>query len=127
MEQVVAKKLAEMEAMTQHIPGVPTLLKKIQPYSYTDYLFVNSIALVEMPKKLLFPNMKLYDGTTDPTNHIASFKQMMFTATIWRELCEACICKSFGSYLMGLAQQWYTNLFNNYISSFAQLTNTFLE
>ena len=51
----------------------------------------------------------------------------MFTAVILREQREACMCKSFGSSLQGLALQWYTNLANNSISSFAQLTDTFVE
>ena len=71
--------------------------------------------------------MKTYDGTTDPTDHIASYKQRMFTTAIWREQHEACICKSFGSNLQGPALQWYTNLANNSISSFTQLTDTFVE
>ena len=37
------------------------------------------------------------------------------------------MCKSFGSSLQGLALQWYTNMANNFISSFAQLTDTFVE
>ncbi|KAL5581265.1 hypothetical protein UlMin_013707 [Ulmus minor] len=51
----------------------------------------------------------------------------MFTATIPRDLREACMCKSFGSSLIGPALQWFTNLPNNSISSFAQLTDTFVE
>ena len=35
--------------------------------------------------------------------------------------------KSFGSNLQGPALKWYTNLANNSISSFAQLTDTFVE
>ncbi|KAL5573698.1 hypothetical protein UlMin_023295 [Ulmus minor] len=69
----------------------------------------------------------MYNGTTDPTDHIASYKQRMFTAAIPREQREACMCKSFGSSLQGPALQWYTNLANNSISSFAQLTDTFVE
>ncbi|KAL5575504.1 hypothetical protein UlMin_017203 [Ulmus minor] len=69
----------------------------------------------------------MYDGTTDPTDHIASYKQRMFTAAIPREQGEACMCKSFCSSLQGPALQWYTNLANNSISSFAQLTDTFVE
>ena len=56
----------------------PTTLKKSQPHSYADYSFVDSIALIEMPKKFSFPNMKLYDGTIDLTNYIASYKQRTF-------------------------------------------------
>ena len=37
------------------------------------------------------------------------------------------MCKSFGSSLQGPALQWYTNLANNSISSFAQLMDTFVE
>ena len=80
-----------------------------------------------MPKKFTLPNMKPYDGTTDPTYHIASYKQRMFTAVIPRDLREACICKSFRSSLIGPALQWFTNLPKNSISSFAQLTDTFVE
>ena len=95
----MAKKFAEMEAMIQKIPRVPTLLKKSLPHSYADSTFVDSIALVEMPKKFSFPNMKMYDGTTNPMDHITSYKQRMFTIAIPREQLEACMCKSFGSSL----------------------------
>ena len=51
----------------------------------------------------------------------------MFTTAIPRDLREACMCKGFGSSLIGPALQWYTNLPNNSISTFAQLTDTFVE
>ena len=51
----------------------------------------------------------------------------MFTNTILKDLREACMCKEFCLSLIGLALQWYTNLPNNLICSFAQLTNTFFE
>ncbi|KAL5546684.1 hypothetical protein UlMin_006371 [Ulmus minor] len=127
IEQAVAKRFTEMEALIQKIPGVPAPIKKSLPHSYADSPFVDSIALIEMPRKFSFPNMRMYDGTTDPTDHIASYKQRMFTAAIPREQREACMCKSFGSSLQGPALQWYTNLANNSISSFAQLTDTFVE
>lgn len=127
LEQALSKRLAKMEAMIQRISGVPTPLWKSQPYSYVDSPFVNDITLIEMPKKFTFPNMKIYNGTTDPLDHIASYKQRMFTAAIPCDLQQACMCKSFGSSLMGLALQWYTNLPNNSTFSFAELTNTFVE
>ena len=106
MEQAMVKKLVEMEAMIQRIPEVPTPLKKSQPYSYVDSMFVDSIALIEIPKKFSFPNIKLYDGTTDPIDHIASYKQCMFTATIPCEHQESCMYKSFGSSLTRTTLQW---------------------
>ena len=44
-----------------------------------------------------------------------------------RELRETYMCKGFRSSLAGPALQWYTNLPKNSISSFAQLTDTFVE
>ena len=37
------------------------------------------------------------------------------------------MCKGFSSSLIGPALQWYTNLLNNSICSFTQLTNMFIE
>ena len=82
IEQAMAKRFAEMEALIQKIPRVPAPIKKSLPHSYADSPFVDFIALIEMPRKFSFPNMKMYDGTTDPTDHIASYKQRMFTAAI---------------------------------------------
>ncbi|XP_062075395.1 uncharacterized protein LOC133779450 [Humulus lupulus] len=127
IEQIIARKLESMEAMIQRIPGVPTLIKKSLPISFADSPFVDAISLVEMPKKFVFPLMKMYDGTTDPNDHIASYKQRMFTAAIPHELRMACMCKGFGSSQVGPALQWYTNLLNNSIASFAQLTDVFVK
>ena len=92
-----------MEALIQKIPGVPAPIKKSLSYSYVDSPFVDSITLIKMPRKFSFPNMKMYDGMTDPTDHITSYKQRMLTVAIPREQREACMCKSFGSSLQGLA------------------------
>ena len=73
--------------MIQKIPGVPAPIKKSLPHSYADSPFVDSIALIEMPKKFSFPNMKMYDGTTNPTNYIASYKQSPFRENSMRPVC----------------------------------------
>lgn len=75
IEQAVAKHFAEMEALIQKIPGVPKPIKKSLPHSYAYSPFVDSNALIEMPRKFSFPNMKTYDGSTDPTDHIAFYIQ----------------------------------------------------
>ncbi|XP_074301216.1 uncharacterized protein LOC141632575 [Silene latifolia] len=63
--------------------------------------------------------MTLYDGTEDPLEHIIQYKhKMMVVVATWPEK-EACMCKGFGSTLSGAALQWFVNLLNNSISSFA--------
>ncbi|KAL2467016.1 Retrotrans gag domain-containing protein [Abeliophyllum distichum] len=91
--------------MVQRIPRVPAPIKKSAASCFTDSPFDDKIALAEMSKKFSFPNMKLYDGTTDPDDHIAQYRQRMFTAAILRDLREACMCKGFDFSLMGPAQQ----------------------
>ncbi|XP_057775342.1 uncharacterized protein LOC130994313 [Salvia miltiorrhiza] len=80
-----------------------------------------------MPKKFSFPHMKMFDGASDPDDHIAQYRQRMFTIAIPRDMREVCMFKGFGSSLIGSALQWYTNLPNNSISSFAQLTDVFVQ
>ena len=88
-----------MEALIQKISAVPAPIKRSNANSFTDSPFVDAIVLVEMPKKFSFPNMKQYEGTTDSDDHIAQYKQRMFTAAIPRDLREVCMCKAFGSSL----------------------------
>lgn len=70
--------------------------------SYADSPFADDIALIDIPKRFFVPNMEMYDGSTDPQEHIAQYKQRMFTVPIPRELREPCMCKGFGSTLTGL-------------------------
>ena len=60
-----------MEDLIRRIPGMPTLIKKNYVNSYADSPFIDNNALVEMTQKFSFPNIKLYDGTTDLDNYIA--------------------------------------------------------
>ena len=63
-----------MEDLIRRVPGMSAPIKKISINSYVDSPFTDNIALVEMPYKLSFPNMKLYDETSDSNDHIAQYK-----------------------------------------------------
>nr|XP_017250644.1 PREDICTED: uncharacterized protein LOC108221266 [Daucus carota subsp. sativus] len=119
------KELQALKEMVQRIPGVPKPLEKAAPMSYADSPFSDNIALVEMPKRFAVPAMKTYDGTTDPQEHVAQYKQRMFTVSITKELREPCMCKGFGSTLTGPALQWYVSLPNGSIETFADLVDAF--
>ncbi|KAK9723640.1 hypothetical protein RND81_05G014900 [Saponaria officinalis] len=109
------------------IPGIPDPLKEVSPDSFADSPFADSIALKEIPKKFTVPGMRLYDGTTDPQDYIAQYKQRMLTIPIPRDLREACLCKGFGSTLCGPALQWLVGIPNSTIKSFANLVNSFVQ
>ena len=67
----ILKKFSEIEALIQRILGVLAQIKKSAPSCYANSPFVDEIAMVEMPQKFSFPNMKLYDGTSDLDDHMA--------------------------------------------------------
>ena len=61
----------------------------------------------------------------DPEEHIAQYKQRMFTVPISRDYREPCMCKGFGSTLTGPALQWFVSLQNGTIASFVDLVDAF--
>ncbi|KAL5775780.1 hypothetical protein ACOSP7_013337 [Xanthoceras sorbifolium] len=64
-----------MEALIQCILRMPAAIKKSSINSFTDSPFVDVIALVKMPRMFSFPNMKHYDDTTYPDDHIATMSR----------------------------------------------------
>ncbi|XP_074267160.1 uncharacterized protein LOC141590468 [Silene latifolia] len=69
--------------------------------------------------------MTLYDGTTDPLDHINHYKHKMMMIPATGSLNEACMCKGFGLTLSGAALQCFVGLPNKSITSFADLVNAF--
>ncbi|XP_056685489.1 uncharacterized protein [Spinacia oleracea] len=69
--------------------------------------------------------MPMYDGTSDPRDHILTYKQRMMKIPVPKHVREACLCKGFCSTLVGPALKWLTSLPNGCITSFAHLDNMF--
>lgn len=111
----IARRFAERKVLIQWIPRFPIPIKKSVASYYVDSPLVDAIVLVEMLRKFNYPDKKMFDEETDPDNHIAQYHQRMFIAGILRVMGETCICKGFGSSLIGITLQWYTNLPNNSI------------
>ncbi|XP_056848904.1 uncharacterized protein LOC130499036 [Raphanus sativus] len=113
--------------MVERLPGVAPLIRRSNQGLYSDTPFVEEIASVEMPRKFSFPSIKMYEGTGNPDNHIAQYKQGILAVAIPQDAREATMCKGFGSTLTGLALQWYINLPTKSIKSFAALSDKFVE
>ncbi|KAF3583889.1 hypothetical protein F2Q69_00030220 [Brassica cretica] len=127
LEKMFSKRFDAMQSMVERLPGVAPPIRRSNPDSYADTPFVEGIASVEMPRKFSFPSIKMYDGTGDPDDHIVQYKQRMLAVALPKESREATMCKGFGSTLIGPALQWYINLPTKSISSFASLSDKFVE
>ncbi|XP_048620015.1 uncharacterized protein LOC125590479 [Brassica napus] len=113
--------------MVERLPGVAPPIRRRNPDSYADTHFAEEIASVEMPRKFSFPSIKMYNGTGDPDDDIAQYKQRMLAVALPKESHEATMCKGFGFTLIRPALQWYINLPTRFISSFAGLSDKFVE
>ncbi|KAL0745136.1 hypothetical protein Bca101_100993 [Brassica carinata] len=105
LEQIFSKRFDAMQSMVERLPGVAPPIRRSNPDSYADTPFVEDIASVEMPRKYSFPSIKMYDGTGDPDDHIARYKQRMLAVALPKESREATMS----------------------ISSFAGLSDKFVE
>ncbi|KAF2531503.1 hypothetical protein F2Q70_00030526 [Brassica cretica] len=124
---MLSKRFDAMQSMVERLPEVAPPIQRSNHDSYADTPFAEEIASIEMPRKFSFPSIKMYDGTGDPDDHIAQYKQRMLAVALPRESREATMCKGFGSTLIGPALQWYINLPTRSISSFASLSDKFVE
>ncbi|KAJ9542681.1 hypothetical protein OSB04_029187 [Centaurea solstitialis] len=113
-------------ALLAKLPGAAVPVEVEPKTGFQASPFVDEIALVNVPKKYSIPAFATkYSGATDPVEHVAQYKQLMWTVPIPVQYQEVCMCKSFGSTLTGAALQWLNNLKPKSIGSFAELVNQF--
>ena len=121
------REIEELKKIIQQVPGAPKQIPKYAQTSYVDSPFARWITETQLPKRFTYPSMNQYDGTGDPDEHMAHFKQRMLAAPILDSAREACMCKGFGMSLTGPALKWFTKLPVRSISSFAQLQEQFTQ
>nr|XP_043615923.1 uncharacterized protein LOC122587824 [Erigeron canadensis] len=85
--------------------------------------FTKRISDFQFPSKIKMPsNVKMYDGTTDPDDHMGVFsgaaKVEQWSMPVW--------CHMFGQTLFGSARVWYDSLARGSIDSFEELRQKFL-
>ncbi|KAJ0588958.1 putative retrotransposon gag domain-containing protein [Helianthus annuus] len=121
----MARELQKLKDMISSVPGVVKPILEIADGSHKISRFAPPICDAEIPKRFHVPTMKLYDGSTDPEEHIAQYRERMEINPIPERLKEACLCKGFGSTLTGSALKWLLSLPPYSITSFANLVNLF--
>ncbi len=67
------------------------------------------------------PQVEPYNGTTDPLNHLESYRALMAL----QRSSEAVLCKAFPATLRGTARLWFSGLKPSMVSSFEQLGRQF--
>ena len=73
------------------------------------------------PKKFGQPKFNIYDGRSDPADHVRHYKQMM---AYWRNE-EALMCRMFPKSLGDTALRWFDKLHSGKINNFRELVEQF--
>ena len=80
--------------------------------------FTWRIEKAKFPRRFHQPTFVMYNGRTDPIEHVSQFKQKM---TVHSQ-DEALMCRVFPSSLGPMPMRWFDGLKKNSINSFRKLT-----
>ena len=80
--------------------------------------FTSRIEGAILPRRFQQPNFTIYNGNTDPVEHVSQFNQRM----VVHSKNEVLICKVFPSSLGLAAMRWFNGLKENSVDSYRQLT-----
>ena len=83
--------------------------------------FMRKIEGAKLPWRFHQPTFTIYNGQTDPVEHVSQFNQRM--AVYLKD--EALMCKIFFSSLGLVTMRWFNGLRANSINSFKELTQAF--
>ncbi|XP_050278084.1 uncharacterized protein LOC126719592 [Quercus robur] len=83
--------------------------------------FTRRIEGAELPRQFHQLTFAIYNGQTDPVEHVSQFNQRM----VVHSRDEALMCKVFPFSLGPIAMRWFYGLKPNSINSFKQLTQAF--
>ena len=83
--------------------------------------FTRGIEKAKLPRCFHQPTFSMYNGRTDPIEHVSQFKQRM--AVYSQD--EVLLCRVFLSSLGLMPMRWFDGLRTNSISSFKKLTQSF--
>ena len=83
--------------------------------------FMRKIKGAKLPRRFHQPTFLLYNGRSDPVEHVSQFNQRMAV----HSKVEALLCKIFPSNLGPVAMRWFNGLKANSINSFRELTKSF--
>ena len=80
--------------------------------------FTRGIEKTKLPRRFHQPTFTMYNGRTNPVEHVSQFKQEM----VVHSQDEVLMCKVFPSSLGPMPMRWFDGLRKTSISSFKKLT-----
>ena len=101
--------------------GVGTKVMKKVLSQISKSPFTRGKEKAKLPRHFYQPTFTMYNGRTDPVEHVSQFKQKMAV----HSQDEALLCRVFPSSLGSMPMRWFDGLRTNSISFFKKLTQSF--
>ena len=101
--------------------GVGTNIMKKALSQISKSPFTQGIEKAKLRRRFHQPTFTMYNGRTDPMEHVSQFKQKM----VVHSQDKALLCRVFPSSLGPMPMRWFDGLRTNSISSFKKLTQSF--
>ena len=87
----------------------------------TNSPFIALITSFPLPVKFCMLQIKAYDGSKDPLDHLESFKTLMHLLGV----ADRIMCQAFPTLLKGPTRVWFNRLMPNSIGAFKELSTQF--
>ncbi|XP_019234122.1 PREDICTED: uncharacterized protein LOC109214638 [Nicotiana attenuata] len=117
--------MKEHQERVDKIPGAPKLLPKRDAGRFVEQPYSKGAAPPTIPKTFKMP-LKIYDGTTDPKDHLIHYVTAVKDNDLSKEQVPSVLLKKFGETLTGGALTWYSQLPARSISTFEEMADKFV-
>lgn len=94
-----------------------------KPSTTANSPLVASIRDKPLPAKFKMPTIDSFDGTTDPVDHLVTYRTLMILHAFPDEI----MCRTFPVTLKGSARLWFSQLPSDSVSTFQHLSDSFLS
>ncbi|KAH7850919.1 hypothetical protein Vadar_004634 [Vaccinium darrowii] len=99
----------------------PTMVEEM--VQNTDSPFTPEVMREPLPQKFKMSHLDTFGGTTDPLDHLETYKNLMMLQAVPDEI----MCRAFPVTLKGSARMWFNKLEPQSISNFKQLSQSFVS
>ncbi|XP_070032750.1 uncharacterized protein [Nicotiana tomentosiformis] len=119
--------MREVNARMDQISGAPPVLKGLDLKKYTQLSYKQIAAPELIPKWFKMSEVSKYDRTSDPQEHISTYKMAVKGNDLAPHKIKSVLLKKFGETFTRGARTWYSLLPEHYVDSFEMPMNSFIK
>ncbi|XP_058183967.1 uncharacterized protein LOC131301614 [Rhododendron vialii] len=119
---MILKMQNQIEGLMKHVKAqTPATVEEL--VQNTDSPFTPEVMRRPLPRKFKMPQLEIFNGSTDPLDHLETYKSLMHLQAVPDEV----MCRAFPVTLKGSARAWFNKLPPGSIRSFKELSTSFVS